>query len=134
MSTQPWDASQGTNPDTCLHFLADQVDPLRDIWICFSCESTLSAEYRNEFVWDYNDNADYPYWARRSVRESRRVLSGRDEVIDKTKLYVWTGSEWRDVDELNARIYDGEKWVFDDASKLLRSRMERSQTRADSDD
>lgn len=79
MSQQPWDASQGTNPDTCLHFLAAYVDPPNKLHICVSCGSTLSEEYLEEFVWDYeHENGIYH---RRSVRASRRALSGRHPLL-----------------------------------------------------
>jgi hypothetical protein len=107
MSQQPWDASQGANPDTCLHFLAIYVDLPNQLHICISCESTLSEEYLEEFVWDYeHENGVYH---RRSVRASRRALSGRRHpllgVRDRRKFKIFR-SEFPAIFRFNGRLFE----------------------------
>jgi hypothetical protein len=71
MSQQPWDASNGTNPDTCLHYM---YSTLASLDVCGSCGSTLSTDFKVEFVWDWD--GDYRYWVRKSARESKKLLGG----------------------------------------------------------
>jgi hypothetical protein len=72
-----WDASQGANPDTCLHFLSRTIayKPGQYIQVCFSCSATLSSEYMREFDWTYDGEHDV--WRRKSIRDMRRERRNR---------------------------------------------------------
>jgi len=90
MSTQPWDASQGANPDTCWHMLAVSVyGP--NLHVCLSCDSTLSEEYWAEFVWDHIP--EHNVWKRRSIRESERTFKMLDKFDGGSAVIPFATSE-----------------------------------------
>lgn len=54
MSTQPWDASQGTNPDTCWHNIIHV--PISGVprFVCSSCGTVIADRERQDRTYVFN--------------------------------------------------------------------------------
>lgn len=125
VAAEGWDASQGTNPDTCLHFIAKSLSGLD---VCFSCSSTLGPEFWAEFIWDWDGT--YECWVRRSVRESRRELSKRRHPLlgmrDSRHIKVFR-EEFPAIFRFNGRLFIESFDIEQDVDQFVEVSPERAE-------
>ena len=93
-----WDASNGTNPDTCQHRAITQAVASARFWICARCNATLDQSWVSEAEWFHD--IDHNLW----VFKSKRLTTGLTrEQFEKLVGFRISDSEWEYVLERNRK-------------------------------